>query len=471
MARKGVDFDVIIGGSGPAGLFAALELTKLCPDKKVAIFEKGPDREERTEDNVTSGLGGAGAFSDGKLILPNSRYPYSLKVGGHLASIIGEKRFLELVEHVDQIYTEFGGHQEIYEKDEAKIKELVEKASAFDLRLVPTRTRHFGTDRAPEIVKAIAKELRNRGVEIYLESPIKSIRKEGNRFLVKVTGKTAGIFKSRYVIAAPGRDGADWLAGQAKKLDLVLPQQTTVDIGVRVEVRDFILKPITDYIYDPKFIIKKTECAGDWVRTFCTCPNGHVIVEKYRGLLTSVNGHSYERDPSQKSENTNFAILVSIKFDEPFREPLIFGQRISELANLLSGKVMVQRLGDLTAAEERRSRPERIAEISDLIIPTLKEAYPGDIGFVIPYRFMRDILEMIEKLDKIAPGVNSKHTLIYIPEVKFYSSKIETTEDLETAVEGFFVAGDGPGISRGILQSSGSGIVVAQAIAQKEIEI
>lgn len=450
---------VIIIGTGPAGLLAALELSEN-PNVEILMFEKGPLREERTEDNVISGWGGAGAFSDGKLVL-------SSEIGGNLASVISRERFKELMEKVDRTFLKFGGHQETYEKDPAKIRELVEKASAFDLRLIPTKTRHFGSDRAPEIAKNIKKGLENRGVQIYLETPVRSIRKKGNKFLVRAGGKHGGEYKADYVIAAPGRDGADWLAVQAQRFGLVLPGQTVVDLGLRVEVPAHIFKPITDYIYDPKFILKKTKCTGDKVRTFCVCPQGQVIIERYRGILTTVNGHSYEQDLSKKSNNTNFAILVSITFDEPFRDPLRFGKYIAELANMLSGKVMVQRLGDLTAAQERRSTLKRLEETGDFITPTLKEAVPGDLGFAIPYRFMRGILEMLERLNNVAPGVCSEHTLLYAPEVKFYSSRIETSEDLETEIPGFFVAGDGAGISRGILHASISGIVTARSILRR----
>lgn len=465
--RSSVDFEVVVIGSGPAGLFFALEYSKFYPDSKIAIFEKGPDRSERTKDNVTSGWGGAGAFSDGKLTMPNVKYPRSLEIGGNLASIIGEKKFLELVGYVNDFYTFFGGGQEIYEKNEEKVKELVEKASTCDLRLVPARVRHFGSDQAPEIVKNIKRELERRGVKIFLETPVKAFRKNGNKFSIKTAGTNPGLVRSRYLFVAPGRDGAEWLAEHAKKIGLTLLQQTTVDIGVRVEVPYFVLKPVTDYLYDPKFIIDKTECTGDKVRTFCVCPQGHVIIEKYRGILTTVNGHSFEKDISRKSENTNFAVLVSANFDEPFKDPLMFGRHFAEQHNMLSGGVMIQRLKDLTAPEERRSKPERLKEIKDLITPTLKEAVPGDMGFAIPYRFMRSLLEMLKKMNNMVPGIWSKHTLLYAPEVKFYSNQLKASKDLETEIGGLFVGGDGAGLSRGILQASISGIVAARAILKK----
>lgn len=452
---------VVIVGSGPAGMFAALELS-LNPGIEILMFEKGPLREGRVKDNVTSGWGGAGAFSDGKLVL-------STEVGGHMAEILGENRFHRLMVEVDKVFARFGGDQKIYEKNYRKIKKLVESAASYDLRLIPTKTRHFGSDKAPEIVKNIKEELEGRGVKIYLETPVESIEKEKETFLVKTGGKNPGLFKSQYVIVATGRDGASWFVELANKLQLPIIKSTVVDIGLRVEVPEYVLKPITDYIYDPKFVIKKTKCAGDKVRTFCVCPRGEVITETYHGILTTVNGHSFEKDPSKKTKNTNFAILVSVNFTEPFKEPLEFARSISENGNRLAGerKVLVQRLGDLTAPEERRSKPERIEEIKDLIVPTLKEAVPGDIGFFIPYRHMKNILEMLERLNKIAPGVWSEHTLLYAPEVKFYSNKVETSNELETGINGLFAVGDGAGISRGILHASVSGKVAAQAILKR----
>ncbi len=457
MAKK----RVIIVGSGPTGLFTALELSKNS-DLEILILEKGPFREVRTEDNLISGIGGAGAFSDGKLSLPNSDYPRSLNVGGQLVSVVGEKEFLKLVRQVDQTYTRFGGRPDNFGNNGAKIQELMDKAEVFGLRVIPTKVRHFGSDLAPEIIKNIVAELQERGVQIYSESPVKRIRKEGKRFLVKIAGENSGLFESSYLVAAPGREGADWLSGQARKLGAeIQPRQTSVDIGVRVEVKAHILKPITDYLYDPKieYFPKPFE---DRVRTFCVCPRGEVLIEKYRGLLTTVNGHSlFEKS---LSENTNFALLVSVNFTEPFKEPIKFAQSISENANRLAGegRVLVQRLGDLRNG--RRSKSEKITQW--LVKPTLKEATPGDISFVIPYRHLTGILKMLEVLDKIAPGVNGENTLLYAAEVKFYSSRIKTSKELE-ARENFFVGGDGAGITRGLVQSSASGIIIARAIIKR----
>lgn len=453
--------DVAIIGSGPAGLFAALELSRRRPQCRIAIFEKGPDREERTEDNLISGFGGSGAYSDGKLTFPNVAYPRSLEVGGQLASIIGQQRYLQILKRVDALYTEFGGRPDFYEegKDE-KIRELVEKAFNFKLRLIPTAVRHFGSDLSPQIIKNIKKELERRGVQIYLETLVETIKKDGSTFLLKFSGRDSGCCRTRFVVAAPGRGGAAWLAKQANALKIeVQPRQTSVDIGIRVETRSHILAPLTDYLYDPKieFYPKPFE---NKTRTFCVCPFGEVIVEKYQGLFTTANGHSlFEK---HLSENTNFAMLVSASFTEPFHEPLSYAGRVSELANMLGGKVLVQRLGDLRSG--RRSNPEKISR--GLVEPTLKEATPGDLSFALPYRHLTNLLGTLEALDNVAPGINGDDTLLYGNEVKFYSSRVMCTGDLE-AMSNFFVAGDGAGFTRGLLQSSASGIVAAEAILKR----
>lgn len=453
--------DVAIIGSGPAGLFAALELSRCRPRSKIAIFEKGPDRKERTEDNLISGFGGSGAFSDGKLTFPDTKYPRSLEVGGQLASIIGQKQYEQILKRVDKLYTEFGGRPDFYEEGkEQKIQELVEKAFNFKLGLIPTKVRHFGSDLSPLIIKNIKKELKKRGVEIYLETPVETIQRDGTTFLLKMNGKYSGFYRTRFVIAAPGRGGAAWLAKQAETLNIeVQPRQTSVDIGIRVETRSHVLAPLTDHLYDPKieFYPKPFE---NKTRTFCVCPYGEVIVEKYQGLFTTVNGHSlFEK---HLSKNTNFALLVSANFTEPFNEPLKYGGRVSELANMLGGKVLVQRLGDLRAG--RRSNPEKISR--GLVEPTLKEATPGDLSFALPYRHLTNLLGTLEALDHIVPGINDDNTLLYGNEVKFYSSRVKCSAELE-AMKNFFVAGDGAGFTRGLLQSSASGIVTAEAIIKR----
>jgi uncharacterized protein len=450
---------VVIVGTGPAGLFAALELSEHS-DAEIRMYEKGPDLQERTKDDLTSGLGGSGAFSDGKLTMPDPRYPKSLNVGGQLPGLIGEERYLELVEITSSVYSRFGGRAEAYENDDEKIKDIVDNGFRAGLRIIPTRVRHFGSDLSPHIIAEMIEELRKRGVLICTNSPVESIRKEGSKFLIQVAG-VSGSEKADYIVAAPGRGGAEWLSFQKSSAGLeILPRGTGVDIGIRAEVPADVFGHITKYLYDPKIEFYHPRPFEDRVRTFCVCPYGEVLIERYSDLLTTVNGHSlYEK---RLSDNINFAVLVSMNFTEPFTEPLKYADVISQLANMLGGKVLVQRLGDLKAG--RRSTPERIAK--GLVEPTLKEATPGDISLALPYRHLTDLLEMLQAIDKIAPGIAGDDTLLYGNEVKFYSSRVKTSNELE-AVENFFVGGDGSGITRGLLQSSVSGMVVAQAILKR----
>jgi uncharacterized FAD-dependent dehydrogenase len=265
-------------------------------------------------------------------------------------------------------------------------------------------------------------------------------------------------FLGRYVITAPGRSGAEWLQAEAQSLGL-RTLNNPVDIGVRVEVLATVMEELTKVLYEPKFIYF-SKSFDDQVRTFCVAPYGEVITESYDGVLT-VNGQSYAE---RKTENTNFAILVSTSFTEPFKEPIAYGKYVARLSNLLSGDVIVQRLGDLESG--RRSTPERIAR--SVVIPTLKNATPGDLSFVLPYRHLADIREMLEALDKIAPGINSRDTLLYGIEVKFYSSRLQLSHCLETRIHNLFTAGDGAGVTRGLIQASASGVMVAKEIVKRE---
>lgn len=449
---------VVIVGTGPAGLFAALLLSE-CPDLQIVMYEKGSDLKDRSKDDLTSGVGGSGAFSDGKLTMPDPNYPRSLNVGGQLVSLIGEKEYLRLVDFTSSIYSHYGGKAEACESNSEKIKEIVDAGFKADLRIIPTRVRHFGSDLSPQIIMNIVGELRQRGVTIHVNTPVEIISSHGKKFMI--CSKLRKKEESDFVIAAPGRGGADWLARQAGHVGFeILPRETSLDIGVRVEVPASIFSHITQYLYDPKIEFYRPRPFEDKVRTFCVCPYGAVIVEKYGNLLTTVNGHSlYEK---RLSENINFAVLVSMHFTEPFGEPLKYAEIVSRMANLLGGTVLVQRLGDLRAG--RRSKPERIAK--GLVEPTLRDATPGDLSLALPYRHLTDILEMLQAMDRIIPGVAGDNTLLYGNEVKFYSSRVKTTNELE-AVENFFVGGDGSGVTRGLLQSSASGLIIARAILNR----
>lgn len=451
------DYDVIIVGSGPAGIFAALELAKHS-GLKTLIIEKGPDVSERSclervtgtcatckPCRITSGWGGAGAFSDGKLTL-------STGVGGWLGEYVGNDELADLIRYADDIYRQFGAPIEVHGTDDEKIRELQRRAVLADMSLVPTKVRHMGTDRCYDIIKLMKDRLEPH-IDIRIGVRVTTLLTEGGRIAGIATAKGEEI-TADYVIVAPGRDGADWLKAEARRLDLS-QVNNAVDIGVRVEVPAVVMEPLTKELYEPK-LVYSSKSFEDRVRTFCVCPYGVVASESTDGI-TTVNGHSYA---DKKTENTNFALLVSTVFTEPFDEPIAYGKYIARLANLLGNGIIIQRLGDLI--DGRRSTPERIAR--GTVVPTFSGATPGDLSFVLPYRYISDIKEMLMALDKLAPGVNSRNTLLYGVEVKFYSSRFKLKATLETEIDNLYAIGDGAGVTRGLIQSSASGVVAARAI-------
>ncbi|HEY3375460.1 MAG TPA: NAD(P)/FAD-dependent oxidoreductase [Candidatus Aquicultor sp.] len=451
------DYDVIIIGSGPAGIFAALELSK-DGGPRVLIIEKGPDIKKRkcperktgrcahcVPCRITSGWGGAGAFSDGKLTL-------STGVGGWLGEYVGVGELENLIEYADGVYREFGAPAEVYGTDDEKIRELQRRAVQADMRLIPQRVRHIGSDRALDILKLMKDRLESH-IDIMTGTKVTHILTDDVRVNgVQIDDGTQIL--ADYVIVAPGREGADWLNKEARRLGLQ-PANNAVDIGVRVELPEVIMEPLTRDTYEPK-LIYTSKRFQDQVRTFCVCPYGVVASESTDGIVT-VNGHSYAE---KKTENTNFALLVSTVFTEPFNEPIGYGKYIARLANLLGDGIIVQRLGDLL--DGRRSTPERIAR--GTTVPTFVDATPGDLSFVLPYRYISDITEMLSALDTLAPGVNSRNTLLYGVEVKFYSSRLKLSHTLESEIDNLYAIGDGAGITRGLMQSSASGVVAARSI-------
>lgn len=453
MAEK---HSVIIVGAGPAGIFAALRLSEQ-PGRRILLVDAGLDIERRSCPSrqrnqscvqcnpcrLTAGWGGSGAFSDGKLTL-------SPEVGGRLGDIIGQAQAAELIATVDGIFSQFGDTGPVYGEPNDQIEAWAKQAAVAGLRLVNSPVRHIGTERTGQILKGMRALLEERGVEIRTDCPVQSILTEGDTAtgVVFASGATA---YADLVLVAPGRGGAEWLHCEAERLGLRL-ERNAVDLGVRVELPAAVLEPLTSVMYEPKLLYYSSRF-DDKVRTFCVCPYGEVVSERSAGV-TTVNGHSYA---ARRTENTNFAVLVSKSFTEPFDDPLAYGQSVARLANLLGNGVLVQRLGDLEMG--RRSTPDRMDR--GIVRPTLREATPGDLGLVFPYRHLVDILEFLHAMDEVVPGVCSRHTLLYGVEAKFYSSRLPLDEHLETEIGNLFAAGDGAGVTRGLAQAAASGLLAA----------
>ena len=455
-------YDAIIIGAGPAGIFSALELLKLKPNAKVMIFEKGRDIVDRVcpantnnvkcpgckPCSIMSGWGGAGAYSDGKLTL-------TTEFGGWLPEYLGKPEVSLLIDYIDKIYLQFGGTQETFGHYDANVREIERRAAVANLMLVPAIIRHLGTEKNYEILKRM-REFLDGKLDIHLMETVEKIITEDN--VVKgVALKDGREFRAKYVISGPGREGAEWFEGECRRLGLTI-KNNQVDIGVRVEVPASVMEHITDHVYESK-LMYYTNAFDDLVRTFCMNPFGQVVIENTDGLMT-VNGHSFAE---KRTQNTNFALLVSKRFTEPFNEPIAYGKYIARLANMLGGGVIVQRFGDLKRG--RRSTVERIER--GMVQPTLMDATPGDLSLVLPHRHLMDIIEMLEAMESVAPGVASTHTLLYGVEVKFYSARLALSDKLETTIENLFAIGDGAGVTRGLAQASASGVHVAREVARR----
>ena len=441
---------VIIVGSGPAGIFTALTL-KDAGLREIIVLEQGEDitsRRRKTGRDILCGWGGAGAFSDGKLTL-------SPEIGGFLGEFIPRHELQSLLTEADQIYLHYGAPSKTFGSASEETENLTHMAKQAGMEFIPTEIRHVGTENWARILKRMRDDL-NGDVGVQTKTRVQRLLCEEGR-VCGVALEGGKKLKAEFVIVAPGRGGADWVKQEMKRLGLS-SSPNPVDIGVRVEAPAAILKNLTDPAYESK-LIYYANTFDDKVRTFCMNPYGEVVTEESNGIVT-VNGHSYAR---KRTENTNFAILVSSTFTEPFDDPIGYGRIIAQLANLLGEGVIIQRLGDLM--EGRRSTPERIARC--ITRPTLPSATPGDLSFVLPYRYLRDIMEMLEALDKIAPGIFSRHTLLYGVEVKFYSNRIKLSSCLESQVRNLFFTGDGAGVTRGLLQASASGILAAREILKR----
>ena len=460
---KTINYDVAIIGCGISGIFAGYELTKLNPQLKVVMIEQGNDIFNRNcpivsnkmrdcirckSCDIMRGFGGAGAYSDGK-------FNFTTAFGGWLNDYLDDAEVMKLIDYVDNINVEFGATKERFSTYTDAAKEIEKKALENDLHLLQASVKHLGTENNVEILKRLYNHLLGT-LEIMCNTQVLSISPENGSYLVELQNEEA--INCEYLIVAPGRSGAEWFSKQCKGLKLGLINNQ-VDIGVRVEVPAKVFEHITDVVYESK-LVYRTKQYGDLVRTFCMNPYGHVVSENVDGIVT-VNGHSYT-DPSLRSENTNFALLVSNRFTEPFNEPYQYGKRIASLSNMLGGGVLVQRFGDLIKGA--RTNAHRLGQ--SFTHPTLK-ATPGDLSLVLTKRHLDNIIEMIYALDKIAPGTANYDTLLYGVEVKFYSSRLNLTSELETELPNMFAIGDGAGITRGLSQASASGVLAARAISKR----
>ncbi|EMS73720.1 NAD(P)/FAD-dependent oxidoreductase [Ruminiclostridium cellobioparum] len=456
-------YDVAIIGCGISGIFAGYELTKKNPDLKVVMIEQGNDIFGRNcpiiankiKDcircktcDIMRGFGGAGAFSDGK-------FNFTTEFGGWLNDYLDDKEVMDLINYVDSVNVDFGATKEMFSTYTPEAKAIEKRALENDLHLLQAAVKHLGTENNLEILKRLYKYLLER-LEMLCNTQVLNITPSENGYTIELHNEKT--IECKYLIVAPGRSGAEWFSKQCKqlKLDMINNQ---VDIGVRVELPAKVFEHITDVVYESK-LVYRTKQYGDLVRTFCMNPYGHVVSENVDGIVT-VNGHSYT-DPSLRSENTNFALLVSNRFTHPFNEPYQYGKRIASLSNMLGGGVLVQRFGDLIKGA--RTNAHRLGQ--SFTHPTLN-ATPGDLSLVLTKRHLDNIIEMIYALDKIAPGTANYDTLLYGVEVKFYSSRLELTNELETKLPNMFAIGDGAGVTRGLSQASASGVHVARTISDR----
>jgi len=465
------DYDVIIVGAGPSGIFTAFETKKLNPQAKILVIEKGHSIEKRkcpkrrtgicancSPCNITTGFSGGGSFSDGKLSINEDG-----EIGGDLAQYIGVDRFRKILHYTDDLYVGFGADPTIYGNEKnATVDGIRRSATQAHMKLIDSGVRHMGTEKAYDIYSQIQKELEKMGIDMLFDSPVSDFlietRADGEKMVHGVVTASGRTIKGERVVVGIGREGSEWLNGICKKFG-IHSKVGPVDIGVRVETDAAITHEIDVTLYEAK-LVYYTPTFEDKVRTFCWNPRGEVAEEKYGDTLAVVNGHSY-KDEALKTSNTNFALLVSKNFTQPFKTPIEYGRYIAEMGNMLSGnKVLVQRYGDLKRG--RRTTLERLSK--NIIRPTLKDAVPGDLSLVLPYRIMQDIMEMIEGLDKIMPGLAGDSTLIYGVEVKFYSNRIVVDKNFQTNILNMHVLGDGAGLTRGLMQASMNGVCMGRIL-------
>ena len=465
-------YDVILVGAGPAGIFCAYELMLKSPELSVLLIDKGHNIYDRKcpillkkidkcphnkngfaacspSCSMTSGFGGCGAYSDGKFNITN-------EFGGWMGEYLPDEEVLELINYVDAINLKHGAHPELTNPYTKEVYDIEKRGISVGLKLLRSQVRHLGTEVNLQILKNIYEEL-NKHIDFLFKQDVKDIIVEDNTIKgVKLADKE---IYADYVMLGVGRGGSSWLSETLSKYGIQF-KNNRVDLGVRVETNDIIMDEINKNLYEGKFLYNTS--VGTVVRTFCSNPSGHVVIENYDGVMVC-NGHAYN-DSVLGSKNTNFALLVSQEFDEPFKDPNEFALEISHLANKLSnGSVIVQKYGDIKKG--RRSTQKRIDE--GFVKPTLKEAVPGDLGLVLPYNVMKSLIEMVEALNYVTPGIASDHTLFYGVEAKFYSDRVDVTNEFETSIKNLFVGGDGAGITRGLAQAGANGVKIARVISNR----
>lgn len=466
-------YDVIIVGAGPAGIFTAIELIRHKLDKKILIIEKGKRVEERICPkskthkcmnckpycHITTGFSGAGAFSDGKLSL-------SCEVGGTLPELIGEKLAQETIDYTDKIYLEFGADEHVEGiANPEKIREIRKKAINANLKLVDCPIRHLGTEMAQQLYGRIEKYLLENGVDIMFETTCDDIIVENGccKGVLYSDNRGTAVRQPVYgldIIIAVGRKGADWLQKVCENHDIA-HRSGTVDIGVRVEVRNEVMEEVNEVLYESKLIGYPAPFRNK-VRTFCQNPGGFVAQENYDGGLAVVNGHSFK---NLKSENTNLAILCSHNFSVPFNQPIEYAKKVGELSNMLgNGHILVQRYGDILDGKRTWEKELSFSNVK----PTLPDAVAGDITAAIPYRTMTNIVNFIKAVDNVVPGFASHETLLYSPELKFYSNRIEMDKNFTTNIKNLFCLGDSSGWTRGLMMASIMGVLMGRRICNRE---
>jgi uncharacterized protein len=475
-------YDVIVVGAGPAGIFTCYELTRKMPNANILLVDKGHDIYLRRcpilqkkiqkcppaagrKDfagcvpacSITNGFGGAGAYSDGK-------FNITTEFGGWMTDYLPNRTVLDLIQYVDEINLEHGATQSITDPLTEEVRQIEKRGYAAGLKLLRAQVRHLGTEQNLEILKSIYEYLKTKITMMYKAevADLLTEKVDGTHVVNGIMMKNGDELYAKKVVIVPGRDGSHWLSQILKKRRLKMTANQ-VDVGVRVETSNVVMEEINKHLYEGKFVFNTS--VGTKVRTFCSNPSGHVVVENHSGIMTA-NGHAY-KDPTLGSENTNFALLVSHQFSEPFDQPNEYAHEVSRLANKLSsGSVIVQKYGDILRG--RRTTEKRLKE--GFLSPTLEEAVPGDLGLVLPFNTMKSLIEMVEALDHVTPGIASEHTLFYGVEAKFYSARPKLNDKFETEISGLYVGGDGAGITRGLAQASACGVWIARDIVHHLVE-